>query len=215
MKQKAKRETAKESWVEQYSIKSQEIRTTLLTPLLKFLTDLNIGAQMITNGRLVLGIIAFLWFFRNPLGAAILFLIVLVLDMLDGSLARFQRLASDRGNFLDILVDQVIYVLIILALFSFGYPPLAIAYNIFIIGIAYILATIKKQESRPSDWIIKPRPELTYLKIITVIPFFLFTFLNVDIIYPAIVLSNIIATILSVYYFVVIQERWNKGTRKK
>jgi hypothetical protein len=72
------------------------------------------------------------------------------------------------------------------------------------------LGIIKKREFKESDWIIRPCARLTYLKAITVIPFFLLVFFRWDFLFEAVLAANIMATILSIYYFIFIQIRWKK-----
>jgi archaetidylinositol phosphate synthase len=193
---------------------SQKFRAEKLGPVLKFLTGLGIKPNDVTNARLGLAVVAFLIFPGSEVLASVMFLIAILLDMLDGSLARHQKSATDRGKFLDISVDHIIYVFLVLSLIRIGFESFTLAYNIFIVGVAYVLATIVKNENDNSDWIIKPYPRLSYLKVIVVVPFFLLTFFNFDVVYTAVALCNLLATILSVYYFIVFQSSFKKVAKK-
>jgi phosphatidylglycerophosphate synthase len=201
--------------VDKLNLKSQEWRGQVLKPILRIATDFGLSASMITNGRLILAVIAFVIFTEKPILASIIFLLAILLDALDGPLARVQGRASDKGKFLDVATDHVIYVFIVLAILKLGYSPMILAFNIFIVGAAYLLATIKKNEFESTDWIIKPYPKLSYLKIITVIPFFALIFFGIDIVEMAFIACNLIATLLVVYYFVFIQARWRKHAKKE
>jgi phosphatidylglycerophosphate synthase len=196
---------SEESVVDRYNHKSQDFRAEILASPLGYLTKWGVRAPHLTNGRIGLGIVALLLFPSAPISASLIFVLALLLDLLDGSLARFQNQASDRGKFFDLLADHVVYVLILFSILSLGYDPFLISYNIFIVGLAYLLATIKKNEYGPSDWLIKPYPKVSYLKIITIVPFFLLMFFRVDIIAPALVFDNVLATLLSAFYFINIQ----------
>ena len=198
-------------FIDRLNVKLQDYRQVVFKPLLIIFHHLGLTADALTNVKLFFGVIFLFWFYYGDEFSASLFLLfVLLLDTFDGALARFQNKASDRGKFLDVLTDSIIYSFIILALFKFEINFFLLAYNIFIIAIVYLLGTIKKQEFNKSDWIIRPYARLSYLKAIAVIPFFLFVFFQKDFLSEAIIFNNILATILSVYYLIFIQIRWKK-----
>ena len=198
-------------FIDSLSVRFQGYRGVIFKPLLIIFHRFGLSANILTNIRLLLGVVFLFWFYYGDEFLATLFLLfILLLDAFDGALARFQNRSSDRGRFLDILIDSVIYSFTILALFKFKLDPFLLAYNIFIIAIVYLLGTIKKQEFNKSDWIIRPHAKLSYLKAIAVVAFFLFIFFRQDWLYEAVLVSNILATWLSIYYLIFIQIRWRK-----
>ena len=198
-------------FIDNLNLKFQRYRCVVFKPLLIVFHRLGLTANILTNVRLLLGVVFLFWFYYgDEFSASFFLLFILLLDAFDGALARFQNKASDRGKFLDILTDSVIYSFTILALFKFKLDPFLLAYNIFIIAIVYLLGTIKKQEFKKSDWIIRPHAKLSYLKAIAVVAFFLFVFFRQDWLYEAVLISNILATWLSIYYLIFIQIRWRK-----
>ena len=198
-------------FIDNLNLKFQRYRCVVFKPLLIVFHRLGLTANILTNVRLLLGVVFLFWFYYGDgFSAALFLLFILFLDTFDGALARFQNRSSDRGRFLDILIDSVIYSFTILALFKFEINSFLLAYNIFIIAVTYLLGTVKKQEFNKSDWIIRPHAQLSYLKAITVIPFFLFTIFHKDFLLEAIIFANILATLLSIYYLIFIQIRWKK-----
>ena len=198
-------------FIDSLSVRFQGYRGIIFGPILAILHRLGLTANILTNIRLFLGVVFLFWFYYgDEFSAALFLLFILLLDTFDGALARFQNKACDRGKFLDILIDSVIYSFTILALFKFEINSFLLAYNIFIIAVTYLLGTVKKQEFNKSDWIIRPHAQLSYLKAITVIPFFLFTIFHKDFLLEAIIFANILATLLSIYYLIFIQIRWKK-----
>jgi phosphatidylglycerophosphate synthase len=191
--------------------KSQEWRAIIYQPILQFLTALKIKANTITNFRLILGLVFLYVFTLNPKIASLLLLLTIFLDSFDGSLARYQNTQSDRGKFLDVVVDHAIYVLMLFSFISLGVNGLNVAINIWIVGMSYFLAVIYKQENKSSDWIIKPYPKLSYLRLINVLVFYLFIWFEKDWLDQGLLISNLLATFLSLYYWIRIQKRWNKS----
>ncbi|MDO8600814.1 MAG: CDP-alcohol phosphatidyltransferase family protein, partial [bacterium] len=186
----------------------QKLRGFVFYPILWLLNALGISAIFITNLRLVLGIVFLWWFWRDQYAAAIFMVFVIFLDTIDGALARFQGTTSDRGKFLDIVVDHCIYVFILFTFPTLGALMPLVFYNLFITIVAYLLGAVSKGEARPSDWLIKPAPQLSYLKAVIVIPFFLLVLWDINWLNEALWLANILATVLGVYYFITLQRRW-------
>jgi phosphatidylglycerophosphate synthase len=198
------------SAIHKLNLQSQRLRARIFRPFLELLTRLRVTGNVITNLRLVGAFVFLGWFYVNPHSAVIFLIILLFLDTLDGALARYQDKASDRGKFIDVIVDRLIYNFVILALFLDGAPGFLAAYNIMIIDAAYLLATVKKNEGEPSDWIIKTYPRMSYLSALVVIPFFLKFLFAVDYIDIALVVTNTLATVHALFYFIYIQYRWMK-----
>jgi len=195
----------KETVIDRYNLKSQDFRAKLFKPLLQRLTRVRVRAPHLTNGRIALGIAAWLLFSRAPITATLIFVFALITDLVDGPLARFQNHASDRGKFFDLLADHIVYILILLTILSLGYESFLISYNIAIVSLTYLLATIKKNETSPTDWLIKPYPKVSYLEVIIIVPFMLRMFFQIDLIASALIFDNFLATLLSIFYFVAIQ----------
>ncbi len=87
----------------------------LLTPLARGLVGLGVGANAITLAAFVVGIAAALLIASSlPLWGLAVLLLSRLLDGLDGTVARLTR-TSDRGAFLDITLDFLVYAAVPLA----------------------------------------------------------------------------------------------------
>jgi phosphatidylglycerophosphate synthase len=198
-----------ENFIDRLNIESRKYRAIIFRPILVILDKIGLTADIISNIRLFSGVVFLVWFYYGDKFFATVFLLfILFMDIFDGALARFQGTASDRGKFLDTFIDSIIFSFCVLAFFSLGVNSFSIAYNIFIIPVVYLLRTIKKQEFDGSGWVIKPYSQLSYLKVIVIVPFFLFIFFQIDFLEIALNINNILATLLSIYYLIFIQFRW-------
>ncbi|MCX6780489.1 MAG: endonuclease/exonuclease/phosphatase family protein [Candidatus Magasanikbacteria bacterium] len=201
-------------WVEAQNIRWQEMRTRYFGPVLRFLVKYKITPSIVSNFRLILGVIAmlvYLYFYRYMWAVNLLFL-ANILDVIDGALVRYQITAGDRSKFLDVLVDYILYAFVLILASVIASNVRAVGYNLFIVPLLYLLATIKKQEFLPSDWIIKSSPRVTYVKALVFIAFFAHWYFDMDLVWldRALNVSNIWATILCAYYLLYIQLRWKK-----
>ena len=188
----------------------QKVRQALFLPILKLLSRLKFTANIITNLRLVLGLLFFLIFTYHLQLSLIILFVVLFLDILDGPLARYQNSASDRGKFLDMVADNVTYSLVIFTFLYSSIAPLLILVHLISINYVYFLAVIKKNEFKRSDWIIKPSAKSTHLKILPFIAFYIFHIFNVDYLSWSLYISTFFTVLFSAYYYIFIQIRWGK-----
>lgn len=206
--------TDNNSWVDKMNYKCQEIRAQLFNPILRFLTKCKITANGVTNFRLALGVLAIILavYFYYYGESVFILLVVGILDLLDGSLARFQNTASDRGKFLDVFVDYIAYVFVLILISIIVLDYKLVLYNLFIVPICTLLAILRKQEFVSSDWIIKPYAKISYIKFMVLLAFYLHWYLGLNIRWVDVSLyfSNILATVLSIYYFIFVQLRWKK-----
>lgn len=121
----------------------------------------------ITTFRLLLALGFPLFILSSPLLAWVLITISIALDAFDGAVARFKKIDSDRGKFIDVLVDQITFILLCLGLirllpnFSLVFASLG-----FSIPLTYLITMTHKNEKQPSDWIIKPQARLTIYKFV-------------------------------------------------
>jgi len=138
---------------------SQGLRASLLDPLLRTLTWADVTANHITIASLLCGLAfvpAFEW--AAPwLAFALLFLHVL-LDGIDGPLARFRGTASDRGSFTDTMVDQVVVSVVMIAMIHSGHASLwpgslYIIFYLLVVTFAFIRNALKE----PYSWLLRPR----------------------------------------------------------
>ncbi|MFC1598521.1 CDP-alcohol phosphatidyltransferase family protein [Patescibacteria group bacterium] len=184
---------------------SSKWRAINFLPLLKLLARLKITPNKITAFRLLFALpIIYCFYVGNLLGVLIFYLIFWFLDLVDGSLARYLKLQSDKGRFLDSVVDNFMYVFLVLGFIYLGAVKVCLlAYNIIFELFAQLLATIAKKANQPSDWVINVQPDLPYFKSLAHAALLLY-FFGYDILLPAFVLINCLLTITAIYYFVKI-----------
>lgn len=156
-------------WYEQYKKESIKFREKYFLPVLQLLAMLRITPNQITLFRLVLIVpIAFYFVTESLSGVLIFYVIFWLLDLFDGSLARYLNKQSDKGRFLDTLVDNFTYGMLMAGMIHLQVTWLwLLALNIVLEYSAQILAILYKQGGKPSDFIIKAQADLPYFKSIS------------------------------------------------
>ncbi|MEM8954818.1 MAG: CDP-alcohol phosphatidyltransferase family protein [Verrucomicrobiota bacterium] len=138
---------------------SQGFRGRLLGPLLRSLSEVGVRANQVTYLSLVVGL-AFCPLFLHGyqlLAYSCLFIHVL-LDGLDGPLARFRGQASNRGSFTDTMVDQLVVTATTLAMVHAGEASiwsggLYVFFYAVVVGFAFVRNALKA----PYSWLFRPR----------------------------------------------------------
>lgn len=139
----------------------QRLRATLLQPLLVGMTSLRVSPDAITllAGLIGLGFIP-LWLQGQPLVAFMMLLVHVLLDGLDGPLARYQNVASPRGSFTDTFTDQVVVTGVTIA-WMIGSPTtlniLCGAAYIFLYAMVVAMAMVRNAMAVPYSWLVRPR----------------------------------------------------------
>lgn len=194
------------------NLKFQRLKTSFFSPLLYLLTKMKIGPWCVSNFRIFLAILACILFLFDYINILAVFILLFtdLLDGIDGSLARYQNKASDRGKFVDIVIDDMIYCLLVIMAIKIGANSYSATYNIAVVLFTPLLAIIKKEEGKPTDWIIKPYPRTGYIKYFVMIPFYLSFFFERNWLNQGFFVSNLVSTLLIIYYFTTIQLRWKK-----
>jgi len=187
---------------------SYKWRAKYFQPILKLLAKLKITPNQITTFRLIFILpLAYCFYTCNFWGIFFSYLIFWIVDLFDGSLARYLNITNDKGGFLDSLTDHFMYSVLIL---GFIYLQVAdavlLAYNIVIQLLVSILANVKKWQKGESDWLIKIKSNAPYFKNWT--HFFLLLYLfGFNYLNPIFFILNIWMTITSLYYFSAIKKR--------
>lgn len=136
----------------------QQGRARVLEPLLSLLSRQRISADALTILSLASGLaFAPLWFISRPAALAMLALHVL-LDGIDGPLARFQQTASRRGSFTDTMADQAVVTAVTLTLMLdqvAGILPGGL--YIFVYALVALFAMIRNALAAPYSWLVRPR----------------------------------------------------------
>ena len=137
----------------------QTLRGRLLAPILAVLARVRVTPNHLTLLSLLVGLAfcpVFLWASRPA--AFTLLLTHLLLDGLDGPLARFTRRASNRGSFSDTMADQVVVTFSTVTLIHTGHAgawPGGL--YVFFYCMVVIFAMVRNALDIPYTWLIRPR----------------------------------------------------------
>ena len=138
---------------------SQELRGRLLNPLLSRMAKCGIRAGHLTLISLIVGLAFCPVFLAGFHGWAftVLFLHVL-LDGLDGPLARYRNEASTKGSFTDSMADQTVVTVTTIAMIQAGYAgiwsgSLYISCYLFVV----VFAMVRNALTIPYSWLFRPR----------------------------------------------------------
>ena len=96
--------------------KLRHFRDKFFQPLSVFLTKLGVKADHLTYLSLAMGLLFAFFLNKNWLIAFFCLLLSVVLDSVDGCLARHQKTVGERGDLLDHAVDHVVLFIVVLAL---------------------------------------------------------------------------------------------------
>ncbi|USN45622.1 MAG: CDP-alcohol phosphatidyltransferase family protein [Candidatus Woesearchaeota archaeon] len=128
-------------------------RTKLFAPLSFIVTKLHITPNHLT----LLGILFFLLFAcfaRTRPTIALLFLIIgYLLDLMDGSLARYQNVTSDRGKFIDMVADSLNFTLFTIGLvFANLLSGFIGMIAVYVMAASKLFRSIYHAQLLPSSW---------------------------------------------------------------
>ncbi len=139
----------------------QNLRAIALQPALRLASRWGVTADAITLASGICGALFFpLWLCNQPLAALVTLLLHVLLDGLDGPLARFQQVASPRGSFVDTFTDQIVVTLVMIAYLVHNPSSLSIALGsiyIFLYAIVVSMAMVRNALAVPYSWLVRPR----------------------------------------------------------
>ena len=139
-------------------VRWQQFRAVTLHPLLVFLAGLGVRPDHLTLVSAVIGLsFCPLYFWSKPLALAMLALHVL-LDGLDGPLARYTNTASRRGSLSDSMADQCVVVASTVTLMSMQVVGI-LAGSVYIVAytVVILFAMVRNALSIPYSWLFRPR----------------------------------------------------------
>ncbi len=138
---------------------SQRWRGELLRPLLARFVRAGVCANHITLISLIagLGFVPALLLGQSAL-ALVLLLAHVILDGLDGPLARHREQASSRGSFTDTMADQVVVTSTALAMIHTGHlSAWAGGLYVFFYALVVGFALVRNAIQAPYSWLFRPR----------------------------------------------------------
>lgn len=141
---------------------SQSRRHQLLLPLLKWFKNQEITPNHLTGLSVLCGtgfcfLIGIERIWAAPAAFSLLLLHVL-LDGIDGPLARYQGIAGNRGSFTDTTADQLVVTFTTIALIHFGLATaIAGSLYLFFYTLVVVFAMIRSSMAIPYSWLVRPR----------------------------------------------------------
>jgi phosphatidylglycerophosphate synthase len=129
-----------------------------LRPFLRCLSRWDIRADAITLCSLAAGLLFIPLFPHHPALAMIAVAVHVLLDGVDGPLARFQGTASRRGSFTDTVTDQCVLAGVVLSLTNAG--SLSVWTGgafLFAYTLVVAFAMVRNALGAPYSWLIRPR----------------------------------------------------------
>ncbi len=147
-------------------VRFQQFKAWLLHPLLVALARYHVTGDHISVLSTVIGLAFCPLYFWSPAAAFGCLLGHLLLDGLDGPLARFRNIASRRGSFTDTMGDQtVVTATTITWMYTQAHPALGLpgielvagGTYIFLYTIVVAFAMIRNAMSIPYGWVLRPR----------------------------------------------------------
>ena len=195
----------------------KQFRLSLLRPLLFLATKAGIHPWIISSLGLLAAVFMFFFLIKQDFGSAFVALTInIILDGIDGSLARYQKKDSDKGKFFDMVVDNLSATLLILALMAISaVDVLSGAIFIYLMSSTIILAVIINHLKFKSDWFFHARAGfLTQLpKNVFFFLFMLWALGIVNVLNTALVIMNIYLFLLGFVNFIRVQYLKRKRRR--
>lgn len=197
------------SFIDNLNAAGQRWRARYLHWLFAGLAALHVTPNRLTFLRFLSAPAFIIFFGTYPRKMTLLLVVACTLDWIDGGLARYLKMESDRGKFWDVLVDHIVYVAAIFTLMSTGaFSVDAFAYQLLIAPITFLLATIKESEQRKTDWLIHPYYSIIYYKPFALALLVAYVGWGINAIDAGILVLNVAMTITAAYHTAVIARRW-------
>ncbi len=191
--------------------KSRYYRSAYLKPIIKGLDILGFTPNSLSFLRAVSGLVFFLLVNINFEIAFLILVIGGLTDFFDGALARYQKNDSDRGKFIDMLSDNIIFSFFLLGLIKINFiSTLNLSYFIFIIPALYLMIIINKNENIKNDWIISPYARVSYYKVIFEILFlatFIFQINKIYITFASTILNILMSIHFSYHFYLFLSKK--------
>jgi len=141
---------------------SQNWREKALLPLLKILSFLKVSPNQLTYLSLFFGVaFCFIFLLGFPGAKMIAFLMLAVhvlLDGIDGPLARYLGVESNKGSFTDSTVDQLVVAFSTITLIYSGEIGIIPGgFYLFLYTLVVVFAMVRNSLTIPYSWLVRPR----------------------------------------------------------
>ena len=144
-----------------WMVYGQVLRGRLLGPWLVTMTRLGVVPDHISIFSVVTGLaFGLCWPLGWKIAALILLLLHVLLDGLDGPLARYQQVESPRGSFTDSFCDQLVVTTVTISLMVGADPYLdVLSGSLFVVLYTSVLAIsmVRNSLAIPYSWLVRPR----------------------------------------------------------
>ena len=99
---------------------SVRIRNFVFNPIARFFSFFGITSNMLSFFGVIM-LIFFIFFIKKNILISLIFLLIgIIVDAVDGVLARYQKKSSDRGKFIDMVCDNLNFTLFVIGLVYAG-----------------------------------------------------------------------------------------------
>ena len=138
--------------------RGQRLRERVLAPALAWLTAMRVRPGAVTGASLAAGLAFGLVWGTSPAWAMGLLAAHVLLDGIDGPLARWQKRASARGSFTDTVCDQLVLAGVVLTLIADGrLEPMTGGGFLFLYSLVVAFAMVRNSLGVPYSWLVRPR----------------------------------------------------------
>jgi phosphatidylglycerophosphate synthase len=183
-----------------------EKRKPITAEISKFFIRLHINDRHLTFTRFILALL-FLpaWISGFYYAALSLLTLNIILDVIDGDLARVLNTDSDVRKFLDVTVDNIVVILYPLALMWQGLISGFLGgYYIFVMTMSWWLCAVRRSTFVKSNWIFRAQANrlLFILRfVLLTLLMFAYALLGIDIFSPAVLFISVCLTLTGIYDF--------------
>lgn len=136
----------------------QRIRQRALAPVMRPLAQWQVQPDHITLFALVAGLFFHPLYFWSPSAAFAALALHVLLDGLDGPLARHLGSASRKGSFLDSFCDQLVVTVTTFTLMQAGIiSGICAGFYVFTYAMVVFFAMVRNAMELPYPWLVRPR----------------------------------------------------------
>jgi phosphatidylglycerophosphate synthase len=134
------------------------LRARTLGPFLSFLRKCHINADGLTFISLILGLAFCPVFLLSKPVALVLLLLHVLIDGLDGPMARYMGTASRKGSFADTMVDQTIIAVTTATMIATDLIGIYVGiFYLFTYTVVVAFSVVRNAMSIPYNWLVRPR----------------------------------------------------------
>lgn len=182
----------------QYAL--ENVKKFAFYPVLRVLIKAGISADILSYSFAILGAIAAFYMFIDLRIAAVVLIISVLGDGIDGSVARMTKKDGAKGAFTDEFCDQIVIIATTIAFARLGLLDSGLAiYYAATYPLVIVFSVLRNRLGIPNSYVFRPRLLMYSL-------FILGVFTNINLLNEAALIFSIIATIYIVHDFIKLKE---------